>query len=153
MARTLDFRFLMKVLGTNRAQTIYIFSCRHLPCIPVFPHSQHRKNVNGLGSLPFMQAAARHQGNPGVGKNIIKIAGHFFNLLCLQVKWRKGSSPAGRIMSWALIPWQGECRSVSEPGFSPFLPKAGINAGLTIEETNKIRASPKASKNKTNRCS
>lgn len=45
-----------------------------------------------------MQAAAGHQGSLGVGKNIIKIAGHFFNLLCLQVKWRKGSSPAGRIM-------------------------------------------------------
>ena len=37
-----------------------------------------------------MQAAARQQRTPGVGKNTIKIAGDSLNFLCLQVKWGKG---------------------------------------------------------------
>ena len=45
-----------------------------------------------------MQAAARHRETQLVGKNIIKISGHFLNLLSLQVKWRKSCLLAGRIL-------------------------------------------------------
>ena len=81
----------MEVLETNRAQAIFFFVClfvfsyRHLLCIPVSSPDQNGKNVNGLGSLLFMQAAARHRETQLVGKNIIKISGHFLNLLSLQV--------------------------------------------------------------------
>ena len=95
-----------------------------LALYPSFPHDQNGKDVNGLGSLLFMQAAARHRGNPVSWKEHHKDFRSLFKLTVSAGQVEKELLIGREDLVMGCYSLAGRMLISIRSGFSPFLPKA-----------------------------